>query len=391
MKYDFIVVGAGIAGASIAYELAHVSRVCLIEAEDRPGLHSTGRSAALFAPSYGGREIRAVTRASRSFFDRPPVGFTDAPLLKARGCLYIAREDQQARLAQMAQNIKASGGDVSLIKPRRALELIPRLREAYVAGAALDRDAMDIDVDALHQAFLRGARTLGAILLTSHRLPDAERVGGVWRLKALGGVIEGPVLINAAGAWADEVAVSSGAPTVGLQPYRRTAMVIDPPIGTDVRQWPAVIDADEQFYFKPDAGRLLLSPADETPDRPGDAQPDEMDIAIGVDRVQAALDLEVRRINHSWAGLRTFAPDRVPVIGYDPAVDGFFWCAGQGGYGIQTAPAMARVAAALARGEPLPEDVASEGLFAEDLSPVRFAGAASTKAASPKPDWIKAP
>jgi D-arginine dehydrogenase len=377
MMYDFIVVGAGIAGASIAYELAGSAAVCLVEAEARPGVHATGRSAALFAPTYGGREIRALTRASRAFYDRPPPGFAETPLLGRRGCLYIARADQADRLRQRVDSVRVSGGAMALIEPAEALALAPLLRAGYLALAAIDHDAMDIDVDALHQGFLRGARAAGARLVAHSRIAGAQRGAGVWSVATAEGVLRAPVIVNAAGAWADQVAGLCGARTVGLRPLRRTALLVDPPAGVDVSQWPAVIDTDEEFYFKPDAGRLLLSPADETPDVAGDAQPDEMDIAVAVDRVQAALDIAVRRVRHSWAGLRTFAPDRVPVVGYDPQVAGLFWCAGQGGYGIQTAPAMGRTAAALARREALPADVVAEGLAAADLSPLRFVGAAA--------------
>ena len=377
MTYDFIVVGAGIAGASIAYELARTSRVCLIEGEDRPGMHATSRSAALFAPSYGGREIRALTRASRAFFDQPPAGFAEHALLKQRGCLYPARADQHRQLELMVDDIRASGGHVASISRQEALARVPLLRGDYVAAAAFDSDAMDIDVDALEQGFLRGARAASTALFTKNWVAKAQRRGGLWCLDLNDGGVSAPVLINAAGAWADEVAVICGASPIGLQPLRRTALLVDAPAGIDIRGWPAVIDVDEQFYFKPDAGKLLLSPADETPDKPGDAHPEELDIAICVDRVQAALDIEVRRVVHSWAGLRTFAPDRVPVVGFDPQVAGLFWCAGQGGYGIQTSPALARTAAALAKQEKLPADVAAEGLDAEDLSPIRFAAAAA--------------
>ena len=370
--HDFIVVGAGMVGASVAYELARTARVCLIEAEARPGVHATGRSAALFAPSYGGREIRAITRASRNFFDHPPSGFSEHPLLRQRGNLYIARSDQQGRLNQMVAAIRASGGTVTLIDAYQAVALVPLLREGYVAGAALDTAAMDIDVNALHQGFLRGARTAGAELITASPLAQVQRRNGIWTVELHGGKVSAPVLINAAGAWADEIAILCGVGGIGLQPLRRTAMLVDPPDGIDIQQWPAVIDADEQFYFKPDAGKLLLSPADETPSSPCDAQPEELDIAVGVDRVQASLNLEVRRISHRWAGLRTFSPDRAPVVGFDDRCAGFFWCAGQGGYGIQTAPAMARTAAALAKHESLPADIAAHGLTAQDLSPSRF-------------------
>jgi D-arginine dehydrogenase len=372
MMYDFIVVGAGIAGASVAYELARAGTVCLIEAESRPGFHATGRSAALFAPSYGGREIRAVSRASRSFFDRPPRGFCEHPLLTPRGCMYIARGDQSNRLERMVETIGASGGRVAIIDVKEAMARVPLIRAGYLAAAALDSDAMDIDVDALHQGFLRGARTAGAKLMTGTTATKVKRRNSLWSIELDDGAVSAPVLVNAAGAWADELAEACGARRVGLQALRRTALLVDAPAGVDIRNWPAVIDADEEFYFKPDAAQLLLSPADEVPQVPGDAQPEELDVAIAVDRVQAALDIDVRRVSHSWAGLRTFSPDRAPVVGFDPQVDGLFWCAGQGGYGIQTAPAMARTAAALAKRENLPADVASEGVTAADLSPHRF-------------------
>jgi len=372
MVYDFIVVGAGMAGASIAYELSGTGKVCLIEMEERPGIHATGRSAALFAPSYGGREIRAITRASRAFFNAPPPGFADGPLLIDRGCLYIARQDQVGRLHAMVDTVRATGGTMRPVDRAHALARIPLLRDAYVADAAVDDDATDIDVDALHQGFLRGARARGTVVLTEARLSGAIHDAGLWTVTLPDRTIQAPILVNCAGAWADEVARGCGAAARGLRALRRTAVLIDPPVGVDIRDWPAVIDADEAFYFKPDAGKLLLSPADETPDLPGDAQPEELDIAIAVDRVQAAIDIEVRRVSHSWAGLRTFAPDRVPVVGYDEERPGFFWCAGQGGYGIQTAPALSRLAAALVRGEPIPADVAAEGLDAPALSPLRL-------------------
>ena len=372
--HDFIIVGAGIAGVSTAYELSQSARVCVVEGEERPGMHATSRSAALFAPSYGGREIRALTRASRAFFNRPPAGFSEPPLLRDRGCLYIARPDQRERLDEMASEIRTSGGQVAFLSVPQALLRVPLLRRDYLAAAALDADAMDIEVNALHQGFLRGARAAGATLITGSWVRQLGREHGLWSIECAGVTVSAPVLINAAGAWADELAHACGARPLGLQPLRRTALLVEPPPGIDVSTWPAVIDTDEEFYLKPDAGKLLLSPADETPAPPGDAHPDEMDVAIGVDRVEAALDIKVQRVTHSWAGLRTFSPDRAPVLGFDADISGFFWCAGQGGYGIQTSPAMARAAAALARKEPLPADISAEGLTTVDLSPERFAG-----------------
>lgn len=371
--YDFIVIGAGMVGASIAYELASTARVCVLEGEDRPGFHATARSAALFAPTYGGREIRALTRASRSFFDNPPVGFTEHALLRDRGCLYIARSDQLDHLDHMVTSIRNSGGKVVMLDKHAAAKRVSLLREGYVAGAAFDADAMDIEVESLHQGFLRGGRAAGVVLITRSWVAEPRWHNGTWSIELSDGqTVSAPVLVNAAGAWADTVAERCGVAQLGLQPLRRTALLVDVPAGVDVTDWPAVIDADEMFYFKPEAGKLLLSPADETPDVPRDAYPDDLDVAIAVDRVQSALELEVTRVSHSWAGLRTFSPDRAPVVGFDARVKGFFWCAGQGGYGIQTAPAMGRTAAAVARGERVPADVSREGLTEADLSPLRF-------------------
>ena len=379
MEYDFIVVGAGMAGASVAYELSDGAKVCLIERETRPGQHATGRSAALFAPSYGGPAVRTLTRASRDFFITPPDGFANDRLLTRRGVLYIARHDQLGQLDAMVEDIRRSGGAIEPMDVGQVLETVPLLKSSYVAGAAFDHDAQDIDVDALHQGFLRGARARGAVLLTDVGDPRVERNDGLWAVNLSTQVITAPLLINTAGAWGDSVAAAVGAQPLGLRPLRRTAVLVDPPAGANIADWPAVIDIEEEFYFKPDAGKLLISPADETLVEACDAQPEELDIAIGVDRVQAALNLDVERVNHSWAGLRTFAPDRAPVIGFDPLVAGLFWSVGQGGYGIQTAPAWARTAAALARGEPVPADIASEGVTAAALSPGRFSAVVSDK------------
>jgi D-arginine dehydrogenase len=253
------------------------------------------------------------------------------------------------------------------------LGLVPVLRPDYVAAGLLEPAAMDADVAALHQGFLKGARARGVEIRTGCEVTAiARRAGGFRVTCASGETFQAAVVVNAAGAWADRIAALAGAAPVGLQPLRRTALIVDAPAGVETRAWPAVIDVDEQFYFKPDAGRLLASPGDETPSEPCDAWADEMDVAICVERIQAAADIPVRRIVRAWAGLRSFVADRSPVIGFDPGVAGFFWLAGQGGYGVQTAPAAARAAAALARGRPIPADIAAEGVTAEDLSAARL-------------------
>jgi D-arginine dehydrogenase len=370
---DFLVCGAGIAGASIAAELAATARVIVVEREDSAGYHTTGRSAALYVASYGNLPVRAVTAASRSFYDAPPAGFADRPLLSARGCLHIAGPEQGAALEDLYAELSATGVEVRRLTGEAARAMVPVLREGAVASALHEPGAADIDVAALHGGYLRLARQRGAEVRLDAGLQGLERVGGRWRARLAGGeAVEAGVVVNAAGAWGDQVAALAGAAPVGLVPCRRTALILEAPDGADITGWPAVIDVAEQFYFKPEAGRILASPADETPCEPQDVAPEELDIAICVDRIQAAADIPVRRVLRSWAGLRTFAPDRTPVIGFEPGAEGFFWFVGQGGYGMQIAPAAARLGAALALGEEAPADILAAGALAAAFSPARF-------------------
>ncbi len=367
--FDVAVIGAGIAGASVASELARDARVALLEAEDRPGRHATGRSAALFSCSYGPPVVRALSRASEPFLSAPPEGFAAAPLLAARGLLYVARADQAAALAALAAEL---GDAVSPVSADEAGLRCPLLRPGYVAAALLETSARDIDVDALHGGFLRAFRARGGTLMTDAGVTALTRDGAGWRVETPAGALRCATVVNAAGAWADAVGALAGARPTGLTPKRRTAIILDAPPGMDLGAAPLVVDAEERFYLKPDAGRLLASPADETPSPPCDAQPEEIDVAECVDRIERAFALSVRRIPHRWAGLRSFVADKSPVAGWDAAAPGFFWLAGQGGYGVQTAPALARAAAALVRGAPLPPDIAAEGVTADALSPARL-------------------
>jgi D-arginine dehydrogenase len=368
---DFLVCGAGIAGASIAAELAGGANVVVAEREETAGYHTTGRSAALYVASYGNETIRALTAASRRFFDAPPAGFADHPLLTPRGCLHIGDAAQADKLDALAAELAATGVEVSRIGGAAACAMVPVLRPEAVAGGVHEPGAADIDVAALHGGYLRLARQRGARTMLGAGIVALERVGDWWRARlANGESLEARVLVNAAGAWGDQLAVLAGVATVGLTPCRRTAIILEAPPNVEIGGWPAVIDVDEGFYFKPEAGRILASPADETPSAPTDAAPEELDIALCIERLQAAADIPVRRVLRAWAGLRTFAPDRTPVIGFAPETPGFFWFAGQGGYGMQIAPAAARLGATLARGEPAPADIAA---YAEAASPARFA------------------
>jgi len=382
---DFLVVGAGVAGAGVAWALASAfegkpsaspspgARIVLLEREAQPGYHSTGRSAAVFSETYGNDTIRALTRASRAFFERPPEGFSEHPLWSRRAWLYVARADQLAQLDAWYAHARTLVPELERLDAVQTLHRAPLLREGYAAGSVLEPDGADLDVDALHRGFLRAAQRCGARLECDAEVETVERADGMWRVRTRRGASFGArVLVNAAGAWGDEIAALAGVAPIGLQPKRRTAILFPAPPQFDLRDAPVVVDIDESFYFKPDAGKLLGSPADETDCAPCDAQPEELDVAIAAARIEEAVCFPITRVERKWAGLRSFAPDRTPVVGYDDAVDDFFWLVGQGGYGIQTAPSLARVAGALARREPLPADVVAEGVDETSLSPLRL-------------------
>lgn len=366
--YDIIVIGAGIAGASVAAELAEQNRVLLLEAEDQPGYHTTGRSAALYTCAYGPPVIRALTRASGAFFRAPQSPYLEHSLLRRRGVLFVARADQRPAFDALRQRL---GDAVTVRDADWARALVPLLRPDYAAAALYEDVAADIDVMALHQHYLKAFRAAGGVLRTGAAVAALSPAENRWRVETVADTFEAATVVNAAGAWADKVAALAGVAPVGLEPMRRTALLVSTPDGYASEDWPAVIDIEEKFYLKPDAGKLLISPADETPSPPCDAQPEEMDVAVCVDRIETAFDMAVRRIDHKWAGLRSFVADRCPVAGFDPDVPGFFWLAGQGGYGIQSAPALARTAAALAMDRPIPEDIRNEGVDAAALSPRR--------------------
>jgi len=366
---DILVIGAGIAGASAAALLAEDADVILLEAEDRPGYHTTGRSAATWIQYYGPPQVRAMTKASWSFLDTPPDGFCDAPLMKRRGEMLIGEKGQGGLLD--AEIANAPG--MQRLSPTEAKDLIPALKADLLEGAAYDPDAQDIDVDMLHQGYLRLFKRHGGRLLCDARIDRISRRDGVWIAGAGGTEYQAPILINAAGAWGDVVAGLAGVQPVGLVPKRRTAAMVTVAGDRDVRNWPLCAALDMSFYIRPDGGRLMVSPADETPSEPCDAFADDFDVAVGIDRMQTFTDLEVTRVENSWAGLRTFAPDGVLVSGFDPQAEGFYWLVGQGGYGIQTAPAMAQFAAATVKGQPLPQEHAEAGVAPAEISPARFA------------------
>jgi D-arginine dehydrogenase len=369
---DFIVIGAGIAAASVAYWLASHGTVVLLERESQPGYHSTGRSAALFMASYGPAQVRALTLASHDFLARPPSGFCDVPILSPRGVLMVGSEAQRDLLEHHWQVLQSVSPEARRLAGEDACALVPVLRRDAVAGAVFEPDASDIDVAALHHGFLRGVRRQGGRVICDAEVTALARVGAAWHVHAGGQVVRAPVVVNAAGAWCDVVAKLAGAAPIGLVPKRRSAFVFAPPPGLDVRGWPAFVGVDESWYVKPDAGLLLGSPANADPVVPHDVQPEELDIALAIDRIEAATTLKIARPARTWAGLRSFTPDGDLVGGFDAELPGFFWIAGQGGYGIQTSAAMGEACAALIAGDPLPARIAAFGLTAAMLSPARL-------------------
>ena len=369
---DVIIVGGGIAGAGAAYEIAAFASVVLLERETRCGYHSTGRSAASFTENYGNAVVRRLAIASRAFLDNPPPGFCEHALLTPQPVITIARTDQLPLLRQHLDQARALVPSITRIEAAEALSKVPILRADYVAGAFVEPHSMEIDVDGLHQGYLRGARVRGARVMVDAGVTAIEHRSERWWVTTPAGIFAAPVIVNAAGAWADAVADMAGLRPLGLVPKRRTAFTVPVPAGLDSRNWPMIDDVAEEFYFKPDAGGLFVSPADASPTAPMDAYPEDLDVAAGVERLERATHLNVTRVSHSWAGLRTFARDSSPVVGLDGAMRGFCWLAGQGGYGIKTSPALSRACAALVRGRPLPDDFAHLGIRADELSPDRL-------------------
>lgn len=370
MAFDFTIVGAGIAGATLAAQLAAHGRVLLLERESQPGMHATGRSAAMFMESYGAPQARALTRASRAAYE-------SAGVLSPRGVLYVAWRGQEALLAGQLAALQASGSAVQRIDADEALARVPVLQPDGLIGAIAEDGAMDIDVHTLHQQALRDARALGATLWTDAELEAARHGAGGWTLAVAGArTLRTRVLVDAAGAWADTVAQRAGLSPLGLQPRRRSAFTFDAP-GHEHRGWPSVVGIDEGWYFKPDAGQLLGSPANADAVPAHDVVAEEIDIATGIARIEAHTTLAIRRPRRTWAGLRTFASDDELVIGADPRQAAFFWLAGQGGYGIQSAAGAALLAALLLTGAPPPQALQRQGVNAAAMSPARLLHAAA--------------
>jgi D-arginine dehydrogenase len=372
IEIDVIVIGAGMAGASVAYFLAPHARVLVLEREAYAGMHSTGRSAALFSETYGSPQVRALTRATRPFLAHPPEGFASAPILTPRGATVIGGAQDVERVRAEYEAILPYTRDLELHDAARLRAAVPVLRpEAAVIGMH-EPGAADIDVNELHQGFLRGLRARGGQLRLDVTIRAIERSAAGWEVDAGETVYRAPLLLDAAGAWADQVARLAGVAPLGLQPKRRSAFVFEPPAGVDVHRWPFICDIAETFYFKPDAGLLLGSAANADPVDPHDVQPEEYDIALGIHNIEQATTMAIRRPTRTWAGLRSFVADGDLVGGFAPDAPGFFWVAAQGGYGIQTSAAMGEACANFALGRALPGHLQDAGIDARMLAPGRL-------------------
>lgn len=374
--FDIVIAGAGIAGASLAWHLAGHRSVLLLERESQPGYHSTGRSAALYLESYGPAGVRALTRASGAFYRTPPAGFAEHPLISPRGALYVAVQGQQALLISTRDNLAPSCPGLQMLDAAATVAQVPCLLADRVIGSLFDPAAEDMDVHAIHQGFLRGLsaqRGQGCELRTGAAIQAARRSEQGWQLGLSdGSSVHAQTVVNAAGAWADELGSIFGAQPIGLVPHRRSAFTFALPAGLDAGSWPAVIGVDETYYFKPDAGQMLGSPANADPTSAHDVMPEELDIAQGIHQIESVSTLRIRRPTRTWAGLRSFVADGEMVIGFDGAVPGLFWLAAQGGYGIQSAPGAALLADAILRGLPTPPALQVQGLDPEVLSPRRL-------------------
>jgi D-arginine dehydrogenase len=365
---DVLVIGAGIAGLSAAAALAPRRRVVVLERESAPGYHTSGRSAAQYSLSLTSPTVRRLAQAGRTFFEAPPAGFADHPIATPRISMSVGRVGQEAVLRTEAQH-----EGIRWVEPGEAARLFPPLSTDGLCGAIVEEGARDLDVHAMLQGHVRGLRAAGGTVVHDAEVLRLERRGGLWRAETKAGAFAAPVVVDAAGAWADEVARLAGVHPLGLVPKRRTAFVFDPPAGIDPRPWAFAGDLDETWYVKPETGRFMGSLSDATPSPPCDAQPEEIDVAQAIDNIERATSLRIRRPQRTWAGLRSFVADGDPVAGFAPDAEGFFWLAGQGGVGFLTSPALSRAAAALVEGGDLPEDLRALGLAARDLAPSRLA------------------
>ncbi|TPN40166.1 FAD-binding oxidoreductase [Mesorhizobium sp. B2-3-3] len=361
-----VVIGGGIAGLSVAAAVADWADVTVLEREPHLGYHASGRSAALFTETYGNRVVRGLTLASRQRIVEG--GF----VAHRRGALHVGWSGDGDAIDRLAGELQALVPSVRRLSAAELHALVPVIAVEATCGGVYEPDAVDVDTGKMLGSSASALKAGGGIIRTGEEVRAISPDGGGLRVETSAGVYTADIVVNAAGAWVDVVAGMAGLSGLGFQPKRRTAFLFDPPAGMDISGWPLVVDLHEQFYFKPDAGRLIGSLADETDSEPCDAYPEDIDVAIAVDRIEQATSMRIGRPSTPWAGLRTFAPDRTPVAGFDPRLPGFFWLGGQGGYGFQVSLTLARLSSALMRGQPLPGDVTALGVTAAALAPDRF-------------------
>lgn len=371
LNSDFLVIGAGVSGAAAGAELAALGSVTMVEMEERPGYHSSGRSAALYTPNYGPPVVRAIIALSMDFYRDTTTGFATNPLLSPRQAITFVGPGHEDRIDGFMK-LATAATPVQEISPEKACEMAPLLRREVVGRAMLDPHVMDMDANAIHQGHLKLFKSRGGTLVTDRRITAIERSNGTWQASTRGGqTFTAPILVNAAGAWSDEIGQLAGLAPIGLQPKRRTAIIIAGDPTLTPANVPAIDDGVAESYVKPDAGRMMASLGDATPSPACDAQPEDLDMAMIVDWLERHTHLGVRRIEHSWAGLRSFVADNCPVVGFDPEGDGFFWLAGQGGYGIMMASALGRITADMVRHGRLSAPFLDRGISESALSPAR--------------------
>jgi len=362
---DIVVVGGGIAGLGVAAMLSDSARVVVLEQESQCGYHTSGRSAAMHIPGYGPPAVRRLTRASKDFLSAPPERFGAEPMLSPRGDMMIARTGEEHFLEELLED--STGHEE--ISVADALKLVPVLQSSSISRVAMETDAHDIDVDRLLQAFRRRLKRDGGTVELNALVTGLAYKAGLWQVTTSAGEISAPILVNAAGAWGDHIAALAQVSAVGLLPCRRSAALLPAPDVPGFLHWPLFASVRENWYARPMAGRLMVSPADEDLVDPHDAFADDLRLAEGLHQFEQMVSLSVERVEHSWGGLRTFSTDGEPVVGFAVDNPNFFWLVGQGGYGIQTAPALSRLAADLVLGQVLDTDDAA---LASLLSPARF-------------------
>lgn len=367
---DFVVIGGGLAGISAAAHLAPYGSVALFEMESGLAYHTSGRSAAMLVENYGSQGSRPLVKAARPFLENPPPGAVDSPLLSPRGVLFVADSSSLADLEAKAELGQANGAQNEMLDARGVIERMPAIRDDWVAGGLYEPSGADIDVAALHQAFVRIARSHGADVITSAPVTAIERRENGWIVSSGDRRLTTPVIVNAAGAWGDVIAGRAGVEAIGLQAFRRTAFMV--PGSERSAAWPMVVETHENWYFRPDGVQFLCSLAEEVESEPMDARPRMEDVALAIERINQATTLNIRTVNSQWTGLRTFAPDRDLVIGEDPTAPGFFWLVGLGGIGVQTSPAYGALLARLVTGEKLPDSFVAAGVDPDRTSPARF-------------------